>query len=161
MDDLEEDHHRLIALFDQARCLADKGALAQAADVFKAFAQGARRHMWIEERWIFPCFEERTGSRTGLTATLRDEHHQLERLLDECAEALERGGADDFRERCRRLTLIVEDHAFHEEAQLYPVIEQILSPHERDACRSRMREDPLLPLAAPEGPDAARVPAGR
>lgn len=150
MDYLTEDHHRLTALFDQARCRVDKGALAQAADVFQAFAQGARRHMRVEERWLFPCFEERTASCTGPTALLRDEHRQLERILEEAAAALARGSADDFRAICRRLTLIVEDHAFHEEAQLYPVIEEILSPRERDLCLHRMHDEPLLPAGAPE-----------
>jgi hemerythrin-like domain-containing protein len=150
MEYLTAEHHRLTALFDRARSLVDKGVLAQAAAVFQAFAQTKRRHMRLEERWLFPSFEERTGSSTGLTALLRDEHRRLERILEEASAALERGRADDFRALCLRLTLIVEDHTFHEEAQLYPVIEEILSPHERDVCLRRMHDKPLLPHEVPE-----------
>lgn len=157
MEYLTEDYHRFTALFDQARCLVDKGAQAEAADVFQAFTQAARRRIRIEERWLFPCFEERTGSSTGPTAVLRDEHRRLERILDEATDALQRGHAADFHAVCRRFTLIVEDHAFREEAQLYPVIEEILSPRERDVCLRHMHDEPLVPSEAPE---AAPPPAG-
>jgi hemerythrin-like domain-containing protein len=157
MDHLTVDHRRLTTLFDQARRLVDEGALAQATDAFQTFAQRARHHMRIEERWLFPCFEERTASCTGPTAMLRGEHRRLERLLDEAAAALERGSAADFRDVCRRLTLIVEDHTFHEEEKLYPVLEEILSPKERELYLRDLHDEPLLP---PEAPEAARRFAG-
>ena len=149
---LRVDHHRLTALFDRARSLVDKGLLAQAAAVFQIFVQTKQRHMRIEERWLFPSFEERTGSRTGLTALLYDEHRRLERILEEAFGALEQGRTDDFHTICRRLTLIIEDHTFHEEELLYPVIDESLSPRERDICLRHMHAEPFVPREAPESP---------
>ena len=99
-------------------------------------------HMRVEERLLFPLFEARVGILGGPTATLRQEHQEIERCVSLMREALDRGDTDAFHDSLRLLWAILRQHYSKEEHVLFPTTDAALSEGERLAVRERLRREP-------------------
>lgn len=131
-----DDHTRLDGLFKQFQSLMATDP-DQARRCFQQFRADLERHIVWEEDLVFPVFEEKTGQRnSGPTAVMRYEHEQIRQLLALIDETLAAGRASGEDEH--RLIAIVEAHNWKEEVVLYPMIDEQITPEEREQVLLKM-----------------------
>ena len=80
-DFLEYDHRRLDEILLDVERLIDRGALANAGERFAEFSCGFNRLIDVEERIVFPTFEQVTGMTGGPTVVMRAEHVEIRRWM--------------------------------------------------------------------------------
>jgi len=102
--------------------------------------QGLERHFVLEEQFLFPLFEERSGMGpgTGPTEVMRSEHREIVRLLGEILRTI----GDPAKlpdEKRAAFHEILEEHHLKEEGMLYPAMDEVLTPEEGDALVSRIQ----------------------
>jgi DUF438 domain-containing protein len=62
----------------------------------------------------------------GPTQVMRLEHAQMRTLLDDAADALNAGNADDYLGQADTLLIMMQQHNMKEESILYPMCDQHL-----------------------------------
>jgi len=136
VDYYEHDHDRLDALFTQYR-QEKRSAFDRAAACLRAFTTGLLRHIDWEEQILFPLFEARTGMARGPTAVMRMEHQQVKAFLAEINARVEARNPDTDEDDGQLLELL-KVHNQKEENILYPAIDRLLSPADRQDVFNRM-----------------------
>lgn len=133
------DHDRLERLEQRAFELFAEGEAEGAGAAWVDFAFGLQRHIRFEEEILFPTFEDKVGvsREEGPTAVMREEHREIERLLDAIGRAFAGEGAPlPLRSDLHR---VLGQHNLKEERVLYPGADQFLSVEERDALVARIQ----------------------
>jgi uncharacterized protein (DUF2249 family) len=133
------DHDRLDALEQRAFASFAGGDPEGARPTWSEFSVGLKRHIRFEEEILFPTFEEHVGisPAEGPTRVMRDEHREIERLLEAIGHAFSGGAAAlALREDLRTL---LGQHNLKEEHVLYPGTDRCLDPEERDALVARIQ----------------------
>jgi iron-sulfur cluster repair protein YtfE (RIC family) len=138
---LSWDHDRLDGLLDRATRHVWEAQWLDASQAFGEFERGLDRHIRVEEEVLFPLFEARTGIVGGPTAVLRAEHREIRQGL-----ALMRRGVDAedpraFEEGLAFLRSVLPAHNAKEEHILYPTVDRVLAPKEREAVAARLRRN--------------------
>jgi iron-sulfur cluster repair protein YtfE (RIC family) len=133
--DLEQADH----LLDEIVRMVGDGELERAEHTLGELATGVRRHIRIEEEMLFPLFIERTGILRGPVVTMRIEHRELHRVLNEMEESLERHDLDAFREACGLLDCVLPGHSVKEGRVFYPMLESLLTPEDTSQLVAEMR----------------------
>jgi uncharacterized protein (DUF2249 family)/hemerythrin superfamily protein len=136
---LEWDHDRLDTMEKRAFELFAAGDLEGARSAWTEFAFGLRRHIRFEEEILFPAFEERAGlpSDAGPTQVMREEHREIERILEAIQRALAGEGAPlPLRSDLHR---VLGQHNIKEEQVLYPGTDRLLGPEESDSLVARIQ----------------------
>ncbi len=126
---MERDHDRLDGLFKDFQS-AKTGNFAQAKESYSEFKRGLQRHIVWEEEFLFPRFEERTGTTNGgPTAVMRLEHRRIKELLDGIHDRVAAGktDTDEYEHQLKDVLLV---HNTKEEAVLYPGIDGCLAEAE-------------------------------
>lgn len=134
------DHERLARLEVGAFVARTAGDTDSASAWYESFSSGLRRHIAIEEQFLFPLFEERSGIApgTGPTEVMRSEHREIVRLLGEILRTI----GDPAKlpdEKRAAFHEILEEHHLKEEGMLYPAMDEVLTPEEGDALVSRIQ----------------------
>ncbi len=134
------DHDRLDTLEQEAFAARARGDYATAADIYRTFTLGLRRHIGFEEAVLFPEFEDRTGlfANAGPTAVMRIEHREIEAHLTEIEGTIGDPAADPDTPR-RAMHLVLGEHNLKEERILYPGTDRVLSEAERDDLVRRIQ----------------------
>lgn len=126
------EHRRLRQVLDDLRHAAGEARLDAAATSFAALRRGLLQHIAVEDEFVFPAFEERTGMRdSGPTVTMRREHREIERRLEVIGDALSRQDAARVVAQAEELGALLDDHAHREEDALYPTCDRLLDARER------------------------------
>lgn len=125
-DLLSADHAACDAAWTAVEAAAHRGDHAALAAALQAFDARTRRHLDLEERAVFPRFEEATGMIGGPTAVMRAEHAQMRGLLDQMGRALAAGDADLVLDHGDTLLMITQQHNRKEEGVLYPMCDRVL-----------------------------------
>lgn len=137
---LSWDHDRLEDIERRVFEARSAGDHASAAQRFREFDFGLRRHIRFEEQILFPAFEERTGlpAHAGPTGVMRSEHREIEALLEGLRAVIELPGpaADVLRADLMR---VLGWHNEKEENVLYPGIDRLLTEQENDALVARIQ----------------------
>ena len=133
---LQDDHKRLDNLFEMTFLYLRAGSRDRAMAAFQEFDEGLRHHIQMEDRVLFPAYEERSGFTQGPTEVMRTEHRRIEESLGEIRAALERlppsfTGRDpsvlSLLEMQQRLLEILGPHNAKEERILYPGCDRLIS----------------------------------
>lgn len=109
---------------ENAVAAANWGAADRAYGDFRA---AMRRHFSHEEEVLFPAFEARTGMAGGPTEVMRNEHQQMNNLMDGMTTALTQRDKDGFLGLSETLLMIMRQHNMKEENILYPMADQALA----------------------------------
>ena len=123
---LSEDHSRCDELFASMEDAVAKD-IATAKEAYELFAGETERHFQMEERVMFPEFEQKTGMTEGPTAMMRHEHIQMRNLIKDMAAAIEAKDKDKFFGNSETLMILMQQHNMKEEQMLYPMAQQHLS----------------------------------
>ena len=134
---LSWDHHRLRDMLQDALGSVRAGDWPVAQARYGEFADGAERHMRLEEEVVFPLFEAMTGMADGATAVLREEHRAMRRALALMRDAVGKTDPLQFQDGHRFLASVLPDHEAKEERIMFPMTDRILA--ERDRLRLTAR----------------------
>ena len=137
----EQDHDRLDELFKTFQKMK-RSDFPKAKEAFKAFKFGLQRHIVWEEDVLFPLWEEKTGmSEGGPTFVMRAEHRQIGQQLEAVHDKVGDQNPDSDQEEQALLDLL-GTHNIKEERVLYPAIDQLTSPEERETVFRNMKNIP-------------------
>lgn len=92
---------------------------AEVEKVFAAFSEDLQHHFNMEEKVMFPTFEERTGMTQGPTQMMRMEHQQMLQVLSQMKEDVDNKNKDHFFGLSETLMMIMQQHNMKEEQMLY------------------------------------------
>ncbi|HEX6829133.1 MAG TPA: hemerythrin domain-containing protein, partial [Burkholderiales bacterium] len=123
---LATDHRHCDGLFARAEEAASAGDWPGCASAFDGFRHALEHHFSMEERVLFPVFEERTGMAGGPTVVMRGEHQQMRGLCALLAEAAQGRSAEEFLGHCESLLILMQQHNLKEENVLYPMADRAL-----------------------------------
>ena len=124
---MSQDHRDCDLLFATAENAVSKDNWETATQAFNEFVQAMERHLGVEEKELFPAFEEETGVVTGPTEMMRMEHDQMRVLFAEMRDALEKQQGNDYLGIADTLLILMQQHNIKEEQILYNMMDQRLS----------------------------------
>lgn len=123
---LSIDHSRCDELFVKMEEVANI-SLEEAKVLCKEFMEATEHHFQIEERVVFPKFEEKTGMIEGPTQMMKHEHNQMRVLMKDMFASLDSGNKDKFFGCSETLMILLQQHNMKEEQMLYPMMQQHLN----------------------------------
>lgn len=140
---MQNDHKRLDELFEKFKNFKDKDQ-TEARKYFCPFRRGLFSHIELEEKILFPIFEEKTGMKDGgPTAVMRAEHIEIKEFLNQIREKIHSGDFNTGRIE-KELIEVLSGHNEKEENILYPWIDQSIEESDRKKIFDKIKE-----IAAP------------
>jgi iron-sulfur cluster repair protein YtfE (RIC family) len=125
----------LLAEFQNSK----RNNFAHAAEAFRDFQTGLKRHIQWEEEVLFSAFETDDKSLTsGPTVVMRAEHRKIEEALQRLDDCV-RDENPDCDEDEARLVEILQAHNFKEERVVYPMVDRMLGTAAKEALLHRIR----------------------
>ncbi|QDZ28028.1 hemerythrin domain-containing protein [Noviherbaspirillum sp. UKPF54] len=129
---LGSDHTRCDQYFIQAETQVSNGTWDQAETSLAQFIEALEHHFAMEERVMFPEFEQATGSSAGPTAVMRMEHEQLRAISALLREALTARDADSYLGHSETLNTMMQQHNMKEESILYLMADRVLAGRQEE-----------------------------
>ena len=83
-------------------------------------------HFDMEEKVMFPVFEEVTGMTQGPTMVMRMEHSQMRNILDDLKADIEKKDKNHFFGVSESLMMLMQQHNMKEEQMLYAMADMRL-----------------------------------
>lgn len=137
----DEDHDRLDTLFASFQKLK-RTDFAKAKSAFLEFKAGLQRHVAWEEDVMFPLWEKKSGmTGGGPTIVMRLEHKEIADCLESIHRKVQAQNLESDREEQSLLELL-DRHNMSEEEVLYPEMDHLISPEEREAAFRAMEKIP-------------------
>ncbi|MEA3374416.1 MAG: hemerythrin domain-containing protein [Campylobacterota bacterium] len=123
---LTNDHRLCDDIFAKMEQAASS-SLADAKPLCDEFTAATEHHFQMEERVMFPEFEQKTGMVQGPTQMMRHEHQQIRSLMKQIGEAIDNDNRDKFFGLTETLMIMLQQHNMKEEQMLYSMAQQHLS----------------------------------
>ena len=124
---MQQDHVLIDGIAERALAAAAAHDWAAFAREGTEFLQRLRQHIEMEERLLFPAFEQRTGmSAGGPSAQMRLEHKQMQPILAQIEAALAARDATGYRLSTKALFDILVPHNQKEEHMMYPMLDEAM-----------------------------------
>ncbi|MES2149445.1 MAG: hemerythrin domain-containing protein [Pseudomonadota bacterium] len=124
---LVNDHARCEALFTQVCAALEETQWSQAARAFSCFDDALERHLLIEERVVYPAYENAIHDLATPTAVRRSEHLTIRALAQRLAFALNKHLASEASHLAAELQTLLCLHHRAEEQRLFPMLERVLA----------------------------------
>ena len=135
----DEYHDRLDALFKAFQTLK-RTDFPKAKRAFLEFKTGLQRHVAWEEDVMFPLWEKKSGmTGGGPTIVMRREHQEIQDCLESIDRKVQAQNLETDHEEEILLDL-VDRHNMSEEEVLYPEMDHLISPEEREAAFRAMEK---------------------
>ena len=138
-DHMASEHKRCDGLFLEAEKAATDGDWSATQQAYQAFHKSMEQHFMMEEKVLFPDFEQAQGSEMGPTQVMRHEHEQMRSLMSSMQDALDAEDKDTFLGEADTLLMFIQQHNAKEEMMLYPMADQLLAG-QSDQVVSRMQK---------------------
>lgn len=129
---LAGDHHHCDALMRRAAACIQHGQWPDARRAVLDFQGALERHLLIEERVLFPAFEQAFGDEQCPTRALRVEHLRIRGMAQRLVNAVQETDRHAFATHAEVLLLTMHQHGEKEEGVLYPMIERVLGARCKD-----------------------------
>ena len=88
------------------------------------FISDLTHHFSMEEKVMFPAFEDATGMTQGPTMVMRIEHEQMKQLLNSLQEDVNKKDKDHFFGVSESLMMLMQQHNMKEEQMLYKMADR-------------------------------------
>lgn len=144
---LEADHHHCDGYLATAETCAGKHDWLAAKSAFGEFDAALHRHLDMEEKVLFPAFEQTPGTPPGPTGMMRSEHQQMRQIIDSMKQALLAHDPDEFAACADVLHILMGHHNMKEESILYPMADRFLAGR-KDVIIADMQGLHELPTAS-------------
>ncbi len=126
---MQHDHADIDGIAERASTAAAAGDGAAMARDGARFLQRLEQHIEMEERILFPAFEERTGMReAGPSVQMREEHVQMRPVIDEMRAAVTAADNGAWQRASQALLEILVPHNAKEEQMMYPMLDDAMGP---------------------------------
>ena len=123
-DFMTHKHRECDHLLAQAEDAVEKGDFDAALERYMAFKKETLDHFAMEEEFLFPKFEEKTGMTQGPTQVMRMEHAQAKSLFEKMDEAYNAKDTDRIFGLGESMNILLQQHNQKEEQMLYTMIQQ-------------------------------------
>ena len=135
---MTSEHKRCDLLYLAAEKAVLEGDWNKSRQEYQTFHLSMKQHLEMEEKILFPDFEEVQGTDMGPTHVMRLEHEQMLTLMDNLQSALDAEDKADYLGEADTLLMFMQQHNAKEEMMLYPMSDQILAPQTEQVI-SRMQ----------------------
>ncbi len=126
---MQQDHVAIDSIAERATAAAASGDAAGMARDAAQFLSQLERHIEMEERVLFPAFEERTGmTAAGPSVQMREEHDQMRGVFDQMRAAIESKDTAGWQSASHALLEILVPHNQKEEQMMYPMLDDAMGP---------------------------------
>jgi hemerythrin-like domain-containing protein len=126
-------HHLIEALFEGFRDEL-KTNVEAARNFYAELVWEVKKHFFIEEQAIFDLLPWKDPEVSGILTELKNEH----RIMAENLDKIENLGGDES-----GFTAMMKGHVEKEEKKLYPMLDERLTPEEKQHIISRIGQIPL------------------
>lgn len=123
-DYMSRDHRSCDERFAAAEKAVGDGDWEIGEAEFNKFRESMDHHFDMEEKILFPAFEEVTGMTEGPTAVMRSEHEEMRRLFEQMAMAVEARYEDEYMDASETLMVMMQQHNMKEEQMLYDMADR-------------------------------------
>lgn len=137
-DHMTSDHKRCEEFFLNAEKAATADDWSATQQAYQKFYRSMEQHFAMEEKVLFPDFEQAQGSEMGPTQVMRHEHEQMRSLMSSLKNVLDAKNKDVFLGEAETLLVFMQQHNAKEETMLYPMADQLLTG-KSDQLVSRMQ----------------------
>lgn len=117
---------------------------------FRLFHDALKQHLRMEEKVLFPAFEQAIRNSEGPLGMLRMEHGQIRGMVSRMSDAVARQDTVEFLIHSETFLLLLQQHSMKEEEILYPLLDKIL-------FLSAKREQIIHAMREFREPDASAV----
>lgn len=125
-DYMNKDHRHCDDAWERAEDRATAGDWIGLERDCGTFLREIERHIGIEEKLLFPAFEEETGMTSGPTETMRVEHEQMRGMFALMRAAIQAKDSEQYLEIAQILHILLQQHNTKEETMMYPMLDQSL-----------------------------------
>lgn len=123
---LTDDHRSCDEKFANMENVIASEDWAKAEKVFEEFASDLQHHFDMEEKVMFPIFEERTGMSAGPTQVMRMEHAQMSQVVSQMRTDVQKQDKKHFFGLSETLMMLIQQHNMKEEQMLYAMADNHL-----------------------------------
>ena len=123
---LTTDHRACDEEFADMENAVASGDWDLSAEKLNKFITDLLHHFDMEEKVMFPTFEDVTGMIQGPTMIMRMEHDQMRQLLNALQEDLEKKDKNHFFGVSESLMMLMQQHNMKEEQMLYAMADMHL-----------------------------------
>lgn len=116
---LTNDHRSCDEKFANMENAVASGNWNSAKNEFQNFVDDLLIHFDMEEKIMFPAFENRTGMQGGPTQVMRMEHDQMRNVVSQMKNDVESENKDHFFGLSESLMMLMQQHNMKEEQMLY------------------------------------------
>lgn len=99
---------------------------AKAEEMFEKFASDLQHHFDMEEKVMFPIFEERTGMSGGPTQVMKMEHAQMLQVVSQMRNDVKVKDKKHFFGLSETVMMLIQQHNMKEEQMLYAMADSHL-----------------------------------
>jgi hypothetical protein len=129
---LRWDHLRLSLVFQRAIERARTGRWESARQAWDLYGEGLRRHLRLEEEFVFPVLERKySNGAPRITTPLRLQHHEILAMVAEIAEVVAAQDASRLVDLADELSALLIGHERLEEEGVYPQCDHLLTAEQR------------------------------
>ncbi|CAM3805625.1 hemerythrin domain-containing protein [Arcobacter cloacae] len=123
---LTHDHRVCDELFANLENAVASMDWEEAENQFDKFSTDLLHHFEMEEKVMFPTFEDVTGMRQGPTMVMVIEHNQMRQLLNSLKEDISKKDKNHFFGVSESLMMLMQQHNMKEEQMLYKMADSHL-----------------------------------
>lgn len=116
---LTQDHRDCDEEFANMENAVASGNWEKAKETFDKFVADLKMHFDMEEKVMFPAFEEKTGMCGGPTQVMRMEHAQMNSVVTQMREDIISKNSSHFFGLSESLMMLMQQHNMKEEQMLY------------------------------------------
>lgn len=125
-DFMTHKHRECDHFLAEAEDAVEKGDFDSALEKYLAFKNETLKHFDMEEEYLFPMFEQKTGMTQGPTQVMRMEHAQAKSLFEKMDEAYNAKDKDRIFGLGESMNILLQQHNAKEEQMLYTMMQQHL-----------------------------------
>ncbi len=116
---LTQDHRDCDEEFANMENAVSSGNWEKAKESFEKFVADLQIHFDMEEKIMFPAFENKTGMCCGPTQVMRMEHAQMKSVITQMREDIISKNSSHFFGLSESLMMLMQQHNMKEEQMLY------------------------------------------
>ena len=119
-------HRECDHILAEAEDAVEKGEFDTALERYLAFKNETIKHFDMEEEFLFPEFEAKTGMTQGPTQVMRMEHSQAKSLFEKMDEAYNAKDKERIFGLGESMNILLQQHNAKEEQMLYTMMQMHL-----------------------------------
>lgn len=135
---LTQDHRNCDEEFAKLENSVASENWSEVEKIFESFSSDLKHHFNMEEKVMFPTFEEQTGMSGGPTQVMRMEHSQMLQVLENMENDIQKKDKDHFFGLSETLMMLMQQHNMKEEQMLYRMADMHLGA-QVDSVVSQMK----------------------